>query len=266
MIKKRFSPESGAVGVDKSKKSKKSKKIEREADYLDLDNLDLDRAYTFNEFEIINDQLKNRSLKIELDNSSEPVPVNHFQLNKSGKLVPMPQSPITKELAVMEIARQLGNWNIQTNQNGAVTCSQGGFKIETGEIVAPDAAFTPKDTYRNLTDQQCISFQGSPFSPTFVVEVENINDIGNSKGKKLDSKFKDTYFASNTSVKLGWLIDPMNKKIWVYKRNPDNNKVVRRQHQWRDLDGGDTLPGFKLEVWEIQEARSQVSGCSFYAI
>src|SRR5687768_12961411 len=81
---------------------------EQIADYLNLDNLDLDRTYTFKEFEIISDQLKTRSLKIKGEI------INHFELDKFGKLVPIPPTTIDKETAVMEIGRQLSNWNIQT--------------------------------------------------------------------------------------------------------------------------------------------------------
>jgi Uma2 family endonuclease len=85
-----------------------------------------------------------------------------------------------------------------------VTCSQGGFKLETGEIVA-------KEIYRNLDSWQRTTFQGPPFSPVFVVEVDdNLGDTTSSK-----FKLKNTYFTASTSVRLGWLIDPQ-KHIWVY--------------------------------------------------
>ena len=42
-------------------------------------------------------------------------------------------------------------------------------------IRAPDVAFTPTDTYRNLTQQQLLTFQGQPFHPTVVVEVEDVS-------------------------------------------------------------------------------------------
>ncbi|CAG8652527.1 16667_t:CDS:2, partial [Acaulospora morrowiae] len=214
----RFPSVSRTVSVDRSKE------IARETDYLDLDQLDLNRTYTLEEFEIISDQLKNRSLEIKVD--SELVPISHFELDKSGKLVPMSPTPIFKEVAVVEIYAQIRNWNVQTGQNGAVTCSQGGFLIEMGEVQIPDVAFTPKEIYRNLTDEQGTSFRGPPFSPTFVVE-------------------------------LGWLIDPINDEIWVYKRSPANGNVFRCHRDWGDLDGGDTLPGFKLDIRNVKEAISQ---------
>src|SRR6266542_3133636 len=84
---------------------------------IDLDNLDLKRSYTLEEFEYINSQLKNYTLEIDGH------PVNLFELDENGKLVPIPEIPCIREGVVAEIARQLANWNIQTEQGGLVTTS-----------------------------------------------------------------------------------------------------------------------------------------------
>ncbi|CAG8784342.1 5927_t:CDS:1, partial [Racocetra fulgida] len=47
---------------------------------------------------------------------------------------------------------------------------------------------------------------------TFVVEVAVITK--DSDFDKLNSKFRDDYFAEETSVKLRWIINPKNKNIW----------------------------------------------------
>jgi len=180
----------------------------------------------------------------------------------------MPQTPILKEVAVGEIFRQLANWNIQTRQNGAPTTSQGGFDFGEG-IRAPDVAFTPSQVYRGLDENQLHTFQGDLFSPTFVAEVENVSET--RKLKDLTNKFKTTYFPAG--VELGWLVDPDNQKIYVFRRDRDD--VVRCcNHDWYDdngnptvLDGCDVLPGFKLKMWKVDEAISQVrlSYCSCHA-
>ncbi|CAG8616830.1 9302_t:CDS:2 [Cetraspora pellucida] len=214
---------------------------------IDVNNLNLDRSYTLEEFEFINDQLKTRTLEIDGQ------PVNLFDLDKNGKLIPMPQSPYSREIVVAEIVRQLGDWNIWTKQNGGVTSSQGGFDFDVGcgrMIRAPDIAYTPKEIHRSLNEKQNWSFRGEPFTPVFVVEIGNISS--HSKFEKLDRKFKDIYFAEGTSVQLAWLIDPENKEIHVYKRGQR-----RINHGWKDVVGGDFLPRFTLEIWKIENAISQ---------
>jgi hypothetical protein len=61
-----------------------------------------------------------------------------------------------------------------------------------------------------------------------------------------------------TSVELGWLIDPKNNEIWTYKRNNSKTETTRQKCEWKDLDGGDTLPGFTLKISLIEKIISQV--------
>ncbi|CAB4386698.1 unnamed protein product [Rhizophagus irregularis] len=70
---------------------------------------------------------------------------------ENGRLLPIPQSPIANEAVVHEISRQLGNWNVETSQNGIVITSQGGY------------------------DFSLLTFLGQPFTPIFVAEVVNVS-------------------------------------------------------------------------------------------
>nr|CAG8536110.1 4568_t:CDS:2 [Entrophospora candida] len=220
---------------------------------IDLDNLDLNRTYTFEEFEFINEQLKTHALEIN------ETPVDLFEFNK-GKILPMPQNPISKEAVVCEISSQLCNWNVQTRENGITTTSQGGFDFNiSGQraICAPDVAFTPKNIYCLLNHQQQWTFKGQPFTPTCVVEVA-VTQEGYQEFNDLDQKFREVYFATGSSVELGWLVDPQNKQIYIYRQRA-NRVVYRTSHGWDNVNGGNVLPGFTLEVEKIDDAISQES-------
>ncbi|CAB4378691.1 unnamed protein product [Rhizophagus irregularis] len=210
---------------------------------INLDNLDLDRSYTVEEFELISKKLKFSSIEIKGQ------PVNLFELDKSGKLVPMPPTVISMEAVACEIARQLANWNVWTRQNGIVTSSQGGYDFNVGGSVtirAPDVAFLTRNVYNDLTQEQRDSFQGDPFSPIFAVEVSDLSD--RSVFQNLDDKIKYEYFAPESSVKRVWLVDPKNKQIHLYRRG-----MNRYLWEWRNIDGGEVLPDFVLDVSEIDE-------------
>jgi len=210
------------------------------------------RTYSLAEFEQVNSSTRAHDVKID-------TPISHFDLDSKKHLIPMPQTPIEKEAAVLEIARHLANWNVRTGQNGLCTSSQGGFKFN-GAIRAPDVAFTPKGVYRALDEEQRRTFRGDSFSPTFAVEVEDL--IATGKLLELTRKFKDTYFPAG--LELGWLVDPISKEAFVFNRDKDGT-VRRHKHAWYDngtatvLEGRDTLPGFEFDLWEIDEALSQVS-------
>ncbi|GET03545.1 hypothetical protein GLOIN_2v1840344 [Rhizophagus clarus] len=203
-----------------------------------LNKLDLNRIYTQEELELINDRLKVRT---------------NFE---NGRLIPIPQNPIAHEAIVHEISRQLGNWNIINRQNGIVTTSQGGFNFSvTGrrKIRAPHIAFTPEDTYDSLNEKQLWTLEGRPFTPIFVAEV---NVINHAIFNEIDNRFKNDYFADGTSVRLGWLLDPRNKMIWTYEK-VDENVPEAKKCQWEDLDGGNILPGFTLNLSIIEKIISQ---------
>jgi hypothetical protein len=62
----------------------------------------------------------------------------------------MQQTPLaSREAVVAEIARQLANLNVQTQQGGAVTTSQGGYDF----TVQHSTAVRRRSFYR-LTDEQ----------------------------------------------------------------------------------------------------------------
>ncbi|CAG8758902.1 23442_t:CDS:2 [Gigaspora margarita] len=168
---------------------------------LDLDNLDFKRTYTFEEFELANEQLRTRTLEIDGN------PVDLIEFNK-GKLLPMPQSPINMETVVHEISRQLGNWNVYTHQNGIITTSQGGFNFDISgrrTICAPDIAFISKNIYRSLDRQQQWTFKGQPFTPIFVLEVAIVRE-SYQEFNDLNQKFREIYFATSSSVDLGCIL------------------------------------------------------------
>ncbi|CAG8841056.1 21027_t:CDS:1, partial [Racocetra persica] len=218
---------------------------------LDLDNLDFKRTYTFEEFELINEQLKTRTLEIDGN------PVNLFEFNE-GKLIPMPQNPISKEAVACEIFGQLRSWNVYTHQNGIITTSQGGFVFGiSGQrtIRAPDVAFIPKNIYRSLDHQQQWTFKGQSFTPTFIAEVAVVRE-GYQEFNDLDKKFSEIYFATDSSVCLGWLVDPKNKQIYIYRRRV-TGVVYRTSHGWNNVNGGSILPGFTLKVQQIDDTISQ---------
>ena len=216
-----------------------------------------DRFYTLKAFLAVNDWLKTHELIID------GIPISSFERESDGRLVPIPPVPIEEESAVGEIFGQLRDWNNHTGQHGVPTTSQGGFNFGAGAVKAPDVAFTPRDVYRALDVQQRETFEGAPFSPNFVVEVDNLSTA--SKLNNLTSKFKDTYFPAG--VQLGWLIDPINKKIYTFMRESDG-VVRRRPHQWyrndglpEVLKGGEVLPGFILRLEKIDQLLSQVWHC-----
>ncbi|CAB4462831.1 unnamed protein product [Rhizophagus irregularis] len=116
-----------------------------------LKNLDLTHIYTPEEIEYINKYLK-----------------THINF-ENGRLLPIPQSPIANEAVVHEISRQLGNWNVETSQNGIVITSQGGY----------DFSYEKDDDDENITHQKCKweDLDSDNILPDFTLDIEFVEKI-----------------------------------------------------------------------------------------
>ncbi|CAB4488306.1 unnamed protein product [Rhizophagus irregularis] len=110
----------------------------------------------------------------------------------------------------------------------------------------------------NFENGRLLPIPQSPIANEAVVH-EISRQLGNwnvETGQNVDIRFKNDYFATGTSVKLGWLIDPRNHMIWTYEKDDDEN-VTRQKRKWEDLDGGNILPGFTLDIEFVEKIISQ---------
>ncbi|CAB4417523.1 unnamed protein product [Rhizophagus irregularis] len=101
----------------------------------------------------------------------------------------------------------------------------GGYNFSVSgqkKIRAPHIAFIPENIYRSLNKVQLLTFLGQPFTPIFVAEVVNISK--KAIFNEVDNRFKNDYFATGTS---------------------------------EDLDGGNILPDFTLDIKFVEKIISQ---------
>ena len=107
-----------------------------------------------------------------------------------------------------------------------------------------------------------MDYNSAPFKVNLflVVEVEDVSAA--PKLQLLKNKNKTEY--SPAGVKLGWLVDPIHKDIYVFRKDRDG-VVRRRHHDWDDVRGdNEVLPGFVLDVWKIDQ--SHLAGMLSYSV
>ena len=67
-------------------------------------------------------------------------------------------------------------------------------------------------------------------------------------------------------VQLGWLIDPEHQIMIEYKKTNARTRhggvYATDDHSWRDLSGGETLPGFRVKSIQLDMVISQTAGSS----
>ena len=89
-----------------------------------------------------------------------------------------------------------------------------------------------------LSKEQRVKF--APLCPDFVVEVRSPTD------RLTDLQEKMHEYMTN-GARLGWLIDPLNKRVYIYR--PDQSPEILDDPT--ELKGDPVLPGFVLPVREL---------------
>ena len=121
----------------------------------------------------------------------------------------------------------------------------------------PDGAYIAPHVWQNLTEEQARTYRGEPFSPELVVEVDKLQ----GQCTRLDEQLRKAKVYLHTgTVKMVWLIDPVNKIMLECTKGRSRGKIVNvsEAREWRDLSGGDTLPGFVLKCSLLDDAMSKV--------
>ena len=136
-----------------------------------------------------------------------------------------------------EITMQLRLW-AKRDGTGVTFDSSGGFVLPNDAILSPDASWVSRDRLAVLTSEQRTKFL--PLCPDFVIELCSPADSRPALRNKMQE------YITN-GARLGWLIDPREQQVSVYR--PES--PVERLHRPRSVSADPMLPGFSLEMLEI---------------
>ena len=157
-----------------------------------------------------------------------------FERNDRGQILIM--SPTGGETGNLnsEINAEFVIWNRQSRL-GKVFDSSTCFKLPNGANRSPDVSWVELERWNQLTIQQREKFP--PLAPDFVLELmspsDNLTEIQAKMQEYMDNK-----------VKLGWLIDPQNKTVEIYRQGREKEVL----HHPSSLSGENVLPGFSLDL------------------
>jgi Uma2 family endonuclease len=157
-----------------------------------------------------------------------------FERSVDGELIIMP--PVTGRSGYrnIKLSQQLANW-VDTNDLGVGFDSSTGFKLPNGADRSPDASWVRRERLEALTEEQKDSFL--PLAPDFVVELRSKTDLLKTVRAKMQEYM-------NNGVRLGWLIDPKNRQVEIYRLG----QQVEVLESPVSLSGEDVLPGFRLDL------------------
>ncbi len=164
-------------------------------------------------------------------------PELRLEMTAQHELVIMPPTGSKTGWRNSRITQRLANW-AETDGTGLVFDSSTGFRLPNGAKRSPDVSWLRRTRWETLTEVQQNGF--APLCPDFVVELRSQQD----RLAALQEKMQE-YIA--TGAQLGWLIDPLEKRVHIYRLKQD----VEIRDDPASLDGESILPGFVLDVREL---------------
>jgi Uma2 family endonuclease len=132
----------------------------------------------------------------------------------------------------------LVKWVEEQGGSGIPFDSSTGFRLPNGANCSPDASWVSQKRWQILTPQQRKGFV--PLCPDFVVELRSESD----SLPQLQAKMWEYI---NNGARLGWLIDPQNRRVEIYRPETD----VEVWENPTSLSGEDVLPGFILNLRRV---------------
>ena len=158
----------------------------------------------------------------------------NMEVNAAGELLILPMTGFRGNRQEGYMTVFLGNWELA---NGGIMASASSrFRLPSGDIRGPDAAWLTQGHYDSQTSlQQETVIEGAP---AFVVEIRSRTDNLRPLRNKM-------VLWMEGGARLGWLIDTRNRQVYVYRAGQPEPQLLEAPET---LDGEDVLPGFAFPV------------------
>ena len=157
-----------------------------------------------------------------------------LEINAEGELELMPPAFSITGYWNAGITADLTVW-ARIDSRGVTFDSSAGFTLSNRALRSPDAFWILKSRLAELTDYQKRGF--ARICPDFVIELRSESDRLVALQRKMEE-----YIANGT--RLGWLIDPMYRRVYVYRPHTP----VETLDDPQSISGEPELPGFTLDL------------------
>ena len=169
-------------------------------------------------------------------------PEQFFERTADGRLVQVPwPDGFSVHVAALMIVF-IGCWEMETGAGGAVRGSHGCYVFPDGSVVAPAVSWVAPSQIEARG-----GLRGRPdFAPAFVAEVF-------SPEQRLEARHSRMPRWMDNGVRLGWLVDPYDRQVWIYRADGSVEQLDRPA----ELSGEDVCVGLTIvmeQVWETDAA------------
>ncbi|CBN54768.1 MULTISPECIES: Uma2 family endonuclease [Kamptonema] len=156
----------------------------------------------------------------------------------AGELIVNPPTGGESGQRNFSMTGQLARWYEEHEDLGEAFDSSTGFRLPNGADRSPDVSWVRRERWEALTPRQRKGFV--PLCPDFVVELRSESDSLRSLQTKMQEYI-------DNGARLGWLIDPKNRRVEIYRSGSE----VEVLENPSELSGEDVLPGFVLNLMRV---------------
>ena len=157
-----------------------------------------------------------------------------MEVNADGELLLLPMTGYYGNKYELYMSTILANWEL--DNDGSASSQSVRFRLPSGEIRGPDAAWITQERYDALpVAQKETVIEGAP---DFVVEIRSRTDNLRPLQRKME-----LWMAAG--ARLGWLIDARNRRVYIYRTGQPEPQLLDDPDT---LDGEGVLPGFTFPV------------------
>jgi Uma2 family endonuclease len=171
----------------------------------------------------------------------EANPDLRIERTAEGELIVMAPANARSGNQNFRLAAQLCNWAL-TDGTGVGFDSSSGFDLPNGSNRSPDLSWIRQSRLNALRAEQRLPYP--QICPDFVLELRSSSDRLSVLMAKMQEYIE-------CGAKLGWLIDPVERRVWVYRPS----EKVEALDEPLTLEAGPMMPGFVLDldpIWNPQ--------------
>lgn len=157
-----------------------------------------------------------------------------IETTAEGDLIIMPPTGGKTGIRNFKLIGQFSAW-VEAGGSGQGFDSSTVFILPNGAHRSPDLSWVSNERWQALTEKQQERFP--PLCPDFVVELRSPTD----RLKRMQAKMQEYVI---NGARLGWLIDPFERKVHVYRADA----AIEILDNPQSVSGELVLPGFTLDA------------------
>jgi Uma2 family endonuclease len=158
-----------------------------------------------------------------------------IERDENKQIIIMPPTNANTGKQNISLSFELELWNRKV-KTGVCFDSSTKFTLPDGSVRSPDASWLTIKKWNQLSDNEKNQF--AHICPDFVIELKSNSDNLKSLTAKMHKWIKN-------GCSLGWLINPENKTVFIFRGNGTIDKIEGFQNS---LSGEEILPGFKFNL------------------